>query len=179
MHWLASLRRLTNKAPAIGLQKLGNLGQLSQPAALRTFSTSNNPLNNDKDAAEAYPMRIVYQKELLKEFEKQQRIKILKQYEEEVMEESIKGVFPEVVEDQVWDFPFEKESLKSLPDKNIADKHNVKPELMESNLYSETDDEISEYEMMIAYRRLQFKLMREKIKNRKNMLRAHLNLNKK
>ena len=134
----------------------------------RCFSIANNPANGDADAAEAYPMRILYQKEILKEFEKQQKERIMKQFEVERMEEGIKGVFPKVIED-----------------KNIEIKEDEQVELQPSPIESldattlfttktYEDTEQSDYEIMLAYKRLRFKMSRERVRDSKNKLRMIL-----
>ena len=147
----------------------------------RWFSVSNDPLNNDKDkdAAEAYPMRIIYQKEILKEFEKQQKQKIMKKYEIEIMEESLKGVYPEICEEAM---PVEFEETEAQPSKWEAKISS--PDLYKSDMFSmeeedEEEEKASEYEMMVIYKRLKFKQSRILLKENKQRLRSLLGVGKK
>ena len=117
-------------------------------------------------------MRIIYQKEILREFEKQQKERVLKEYEEELMEESLKNVYPEVVDGEtlVRDFKEEKASSDVTPRSSPKS-----PDLFRSDLWTMNEDyDETDYEMMIAHRRLKFKMSRQYIKERKQRLRMLL-----
>ena len=103
----------------------------------------------------------------------------MKQYEFDIMEESLKGVYPEVIEETMpIDFE-EPDTVTSKLDGKIGS-----PDLYKSDMFSledeeEEDEQASEYEMMIAYKRLKFKQSRILMSENKQRLRSLLGVHKK
>mmetsp|Transcript_25066 Transcript_25066/g.27802 ORF Transcript_25066/g.27802 Transcript_25066/m.27802 type:complete len:129 (+) Transcript_25066:173-559(+) len=125
-------------------------------------------------------MRIIYRKEILREFEKQQKAQYLKQYEKEIYADSVKGVFPEMITDHLDLLDVEESDIEQ--ENAVSDDTNSSPTLYKSERFEFSEDEEAvkdvEYEMMIAHHRLKFKLSRQCIKERKIKLRAYLGFGK-
>ncbi|CAI2381854.1 unnamed protein product [Moneuplotes crassus] len=176
---LTSIHRFTARANALAQRgPLHACFSLVRPG-FRAFSVSNSPGNNGNDAAEAYPMSITYQKDILKEFKKREKEKYLQLYEDELYQKSLEGVFPDIVnkEELVQD----TDNLETSVGAKIKEINTLaSPTFPTSERFyitEDDDDQNSEYLMMIAHQRLKFKMGRFAMAERKLKLRKLIRTN--